>query len=213
MALYSDVKASSVGRIASRGLIGSAGNVQRFHDFSSGSGGSHNGFSVVEKHSIIRISPVNTTSVERERSNYSYHNTFFLSVGKGAGNGTDILRFTTVDSADGAVLSANENYNRIMWECKACGHSSAQGSGSRHQIGQIDFNGGSPTNATNTVNNGEGSAPIFTWSHSNYVSTLEVAGAGSGAGGLNCNVDVKIWFNRGAGPRGAFVMYLLEELV
>ena len=213
MALYSDVKASSVGRIASSGLVGSSSDVTRYHDFSSGSGGSHNGFSVVEKHSIIRVSPVNTISVERERSNYSYHNTFFLPVGKGAGNGTDILRFTTLDSRDDAVPSSNELYNRIMWECRACGHSSATGSGSRHQIGQIDFNGGSPTNTTNTVDNTEGSAPIFTWSHSNYVSTLEVAGAGSGSGGLNCNVDVKIWFNRGAGAAGAYVIYLLEELV
>lgn len=213
MALYSDVKASSVGRVASSGLIGSASTTQRYHDFSSGSGGSHNGFSVVEKHSTIKISPVNTISVARERSNYYYHNTFFISPGKGAGNGTDILKFTTLDQRDDAVPSANEVYNRIMWECRACGHSSAQGSGSRHQIGQIDFNGGSPTNTTNTVDNTDGSAPIFTWTHSNYVSTLEVAGAGSGAGGLNCNVDVQIWFNRGAGPAGAHVIYLLEELV
>ena len=213
MALYSDVKASSVGRIASSGLIGAAGNVLRHHDFGAGSGDHPRGFSVVEKHSTIKISPINTTSADRERSNYYYHNTFFISPGKGAGNGQDILRFTTLDIADDAVPSNSEVYNRIMWECRACGHSSAQGSGSRHQIGQIDFNGASPTNTTNTVDNTDGSAPIFTWTHSNYVSTLEVAGAGSGAGGLNCNVDVQIWFNRGAGSRGAFVYYKLEELV
>jgi hypothetical protein len=213
MALYSDVKASSVGRVASSGLIGSATDVTRYHDFSASSGNYPRGFSVVEKHATIRVSPVNTISADRERSNYYYHNTFFINPGKGAGNGIDILRFTTLDIADDAVPSSSEVYNRIMWECRGCGHSSAQGSGSRFQIGQIDFNGASPTNTTNTVNQTDGSAPIFTWTHSNYVSTLEVAGAGSGAGSQMMNVDVRIWFNRGAGSRGSFVYYKLEELV
>lgn len=146
----------------------------------------------------------------RERQQYMYQNVF--CVVPTANTGIDILRYTMLDVADDAVPSANEIWNRVNWICWGGGHTNATGSGSNHTIGTIDYNGGSATNGTSHVH-ADGNSPSFAWTHSNYVSTLNVQASGASSNIGYFTVFVQILFTHGAGPRGSAVYYKLEELV
>ena len=152
----------------------------------------------------------NATQALRERQQYMYQNNFYLA--PSADTGIDILRFTMLDIDDDAIPSNSEVYGRVNWICWAGSHTNATGNGSKHEIGAIDYNGASPTNATSHTHT-DGNAPDFAWNHSNFVSTLNVQGSGSSANVGYYNVFVQILFTHGAGSRGSSIYYKLEELV
>ena len=146
----------------------------------------------------------------RERQQYLYQNTFYLA--PSGDTGIDILRYTMLDYADDAVPSSSEVYGRVNWICWAGGHTNSTGNGSKHEIGCIDYNGASPTNGT-SHSHADGNAPDFAWSHSNYVSTLNVQGSGASSNVGYYSVYVQILFTHGAGSKGSAIYYKLEELV
>lgn len=150
------------------------------------------------------------TQARRERQQYMYQNNFYVAAT--ANSGVDILRYTMLDVADDAIPSGSEVYGRVNWICWAGGHTNSTGSGAKHQIGTIDYNGANPTNGTSHTST-DGNAPDFTWSHSNYVSTLNVQGSGASGNTGYFNVFVQILFTHQAGSRGSSVYYKLEELV
>jgi len=151
-----------------------------------------------------------STQQLRERQQYLYQNVFYVA--PSANTGTDILRYTMLDNTDDAIPSGSEVYGRVNWICWAGGHTNSTGSGAKHQIGTIDYNGASPTNGTSHTSS-DGNAPDFAWTHSNYVSTLNVQGSGASTNVGYFSVYVQILFTHQAGSRGAHVYYKLEELV
>lgn len=150
------------------------------------------------------------TQTLRERQQYMYQNCFYVA--PSANTGIDILRYTMLDNADDAIPGSSEVYGRVNWICWAGGHTNATGNGSTHIIGTIDYNGASPTNGTQHASS-DGNGPSFAWSHSNFVSTLNVQGSGNSGNVGYFTVFVQILFTHGAGSRGAHIYYKLEELV
>ena len=146
----------------------------------------------------------------RERQQYMYQNVFYVAAT--ANVGVNILRYTMLDYADDAVPSNSEVYGRVNWICWGGGHTNSVGSGANHVIGTIDYNGASPTNATSHTH-ADGNGPTFAWSHSNYVSTLNVQGSGASSNTGYFSVYVQILFTHQAGAKGSAIYYKLEELV
>ena len=168
----------------------------------------------IRKGGLVQIASNLTGSIAtqalRERQQYMYQNVFYLA--PSANTGIDILRYTMLDIDDDAVPSNSEVYGRVNWICWGGGHTNATGNGSKHQIGVIDYNGASPSNGT-SHSHGDGNAPDFAWSHSNFVSTLNVQGSGASSNVGYYSIYVQILFTHHAGSRGSSVYYKLEELV
>ena len=146
----------------------------------------------------------------RERQQYMYQNVFYLA--PSANTGIDILRYTMLDYADDLIPSNSEVYGRVNWICWGGGHTNATGSGANHVIGTIDYNGASPTNGTSHAH-ADGNGPTFAWSHSSYVSTLNVQASGSSSNAGYFSIYVQILFTHQAGAKGSAIYYKLEELV
>jgi hypothetical protein len=163
----------------------------------------------IRKGALVQVANAANTAAT-ERSQFLYQNCFYLT--PSADTGTDILRYTMLDRSDDAVPSSSEVYGRVNWICWAGGHTNATGNGSKHQIGVIDYNGASPTNGTSHTSS-DGNAPDFAWTHSNFVSTLNVQGSGASSNVGYFTVYVQILFTHGAGSRGSAIYYKLEELV
>ena len=163
----------------------------------------------IRKGGLVQVANA-ANSAALERSQFLYQNCFYLA--PSADNGTDILRYTMLDRTDDAVPSSSEVYGRVNWICWGGGHTNATGNGSIHQIGCIDYNGASPTNGTSHTHS-DGNSPTFEWTHSNYVSTLNVQGSGSSSNVGYFTIFVQILFTHGAGSRGSAIYYKLEELV
>ncbi len=146
----------------------------------------------------------------RERQQYMYQNCFYVAAT--ANTGVDIIRYTMKDYDDDAVPGSSEVYGRVNWICWGGGHTNATGNGSNYTIGCIDYNGASPTNGTSHASS-DGNSPTFAWTHSNFVSTLNVQGSGASSNTGYFTIFVQILFTHGAGSRGSAIYYELEELV
>ena len=163
----------------------------------------------IRKGGLVQVANA-ANSTATERSQFLYQNCFYLT--PSADTGTDILRYTMLDRSDDAVPSSSEVYGRVNWICWGGGHTNATGNGSIHQIGCIDYNGASPTNGTSHTHS-DGNSPTFAWTHSNFVSTLNVQGSGASSNVGYFTIFVQVLFTHGAGSRGSAIYYKLEELV
>ncbi len=211
MGLYAKYKVMPSGLVAPERHV--------FHDFQhtgdSDMGQAPHSFKgLVHKGSNIIIGDgEDAISSEREAANYKYQNTFMLlGLGRGAGNGENIVRWTLKDNRNDGPPGSATFYGVVLLKLAAAGHTSAYGNGSKISWYSIEYNGTTPStlNTTNIVSVAQ--APTFTVSHSGWTTTVEVSGGGSGGGGLNCTCDVEIIFSRGAGGTGSYVYFDLEEL-
>ena len=169
---------------------------------------------LVHKGSNIHIGTGPTISTEREGAFYKYHNIVAINgVGRGAGNGVDVLRWTAKDNRNDQAPASSSFYSVVQVHMKSAGHTSAGGNGSKYEIASVEYNGGAPSTLNQTYPVAIGYNPLFTLSHSGYTTTLEVAGGGSGTGSFSGLFEVEIYFSRGQGSAGSYILFDLEELI
>ena len=168
---------------------------------------------LVHKGSNIHIGTGDTISSQREAAFYKYHNIVALnSVGRGAGNGQNILRWNVKDNRNDQAPASSTFYAVVQMHMKAAGHTAAGGNGSKYEIASVEYNGAGASTLNQSYPVATGYNPGFHLSHSGWQTTLEVSGGGSGSGSFSGLFEVEILFSRGQGSTGHYIYYDLEEL-